>query len=259
MSRRERPILFSGSMVRALLAGTKTQTRRVIKGICQAEWNTACQAEDGSWVFWWSLHRDEDPRTRQMRLDSFTKQAYPEGGGFICPYGVPGDRLWVRETFCYVDPAAAHPYGGWELYDPQKPTRTVAHREGCWDDWPKSHPATVSPWKPSIHMPRWASRIELEITGVRVERLQDISEEDARAEGVEMATVNAASPLHSEIKFITPGVPMVSAAGDKDDYAPAHNSAREAFACLWDSINGKKHPWESNPWVWVIEFERIRP
>jgi hypothetical protein len=107
-------------------------------------------------------------------------------------------------------------------------------------------------------MPRLASRITLEIKDVRVERVQDISEAEAMSEGIMMSTVPSSPPLHSLVKYIAPGVTMTNQSGEKDDYAPAHNSARKAYECLWDSINAKRgYGWDENPWVWVIEFERV--
>lgn len=156
---KERPILFSGPMVRAIREARKTQTRRVVKEI--------------------------DP-------DEFVSSNEADNLALCCPYGAVGDRLWVRETWqgnqgdirYGADGDSLHGYNG---------------------------------WRPSIFMPRWASRITLEVTGVRVERVQEISEEDAQAEGV------------------------------------AH---RCDYKVVWDAINGKKYPWSSNPWVWVIEFKR---
>lgn len=193
---KERPILFSGAMVRAILEGRKTQTRRVIPND------------------WWRCLDPDDEDDRAA--------AIPQ-----CPYGVPGDRLWVRETW-------------WQI--PEPTARQL--RDGA-DTWPKvAYAADESDvereenrefgWKlrPSIFMPRQFSRLTLEITSVRVERVQDISEGDASAEGV---YVGAEEPR------ATSGY-----------YGP-----RNAYKHLWDSINAKRgHSWESNPWVWVLEFRR---
>lgn len=185
----ERPILFSGAMVRAILAGTKSQTRRVVKGIA-LEW---------------------------LRPDGFTPEfaAAPENG--LCPYGAPGDRLWVREAFIH-EPADYC----WEasVSIPCQPASTVYRA-----DFPDSRPGEG--WKPSIHMPRNLSRITLEITGVRVERLQDISEADAIAEGIERPA---------------DGIPICN--------------ARQWYQVLWGQINGPDS-WGANPWVWCISFRRI--
>jgi len=145
-----------------------------------------------------------------------------------CSFGKPGDRLWVRET--------------WARYqnDPDI--------EGLKDYFPVIYKASYEdpddfegPWKPSIHMPRAASRLTLEITEVRVERLQDISTEDSIAEGL--------------IKLPASGRYVLQKG---EQYAGlASNDPREVFARLWDSINAKKHPWDSNPWVWVISFRRV--
>ena len=165
---RERPILFSGAMVRAILDGTKTQTRRVMKPprLSARDWQTG---------------------------DS----------NIACPYGEAGDRLWVRETW-------VNHFGH------------ILHRA---DFEPGSFEYGAKGWKPSIHMPRAHSRLSLDITGVRVERLQDISAADKEAEGLPAA----------------------------EGYGPA------AFADLWDQINAKRgYSWASNPWVWVVSFARVR-
>lgn len=182
---RERPMLFSAPMVRAILEGRKTQTRRVVKpqptGALAARGRTAC------------------------------------------PCGQPGDRLWVRETHAVYQAHGQHredgerwgPWGGLPTTVSPDRTQVVYYREG----FDRCDPGR---WRPSIHMPRWASRITLEVTGVRAERLHDITEADAVAEGA-------------------------STAGP---FAVYH------FMDLWTSINGAES-WNGNPWVWVIEFKRL--
>lgn len=182
---KERPILFSGEMVRAILEGRKTQTRRVVK----------MPPFDSS---------DET-------LGSYLI-AHMDG----CPYGQVGDRLWVRETWAYC------PY------------------RNCFFYRADNFPEDKFKWKPSIHMIRAASRITLEITGIRVERLQDISEEDAIAEGIQK------NPVQFDTRLNYPA--GSSAAG-------WHNP-KNSFRSLWRSINGKDS-WELNPCVWVIEFKQI--
>lgn len=156
-------------------------------------------------------------------------------GDYInCPLGKPGDQLWVRETFGKYRAA---------------PSGFVYRADG---ELPCGDPER---WTPSIHMPRWASRINLLITGVRVERLQDISEQDAMAEGI------TAKEVIIETRYEGGGHVEITAerfffvGGDDEGY----ESAGEAFAELWDSIYGKKEGenWQANPWVWVIEFERM--
>jgi hypothetical protein len=191
---KERPILFSGPMVRALLAGTKTQTRRIVK------------ARDLEWMDVHQGLREPDNAER-------------------CPYGQPGgDRLYVRETW-----AAPHAYD-------HLPPRLIPQDS-------RIHYAATEDrggllWRPSIHMPRWASRITLEVTGVRVERLQDINEADARAEGItDGGCLNCGEPE-----------PCNCAAPQPD--------ARDAFVHLWMSINGPDS-WAANPLVWVVEFKPV--
>lgn len=194
---KERPILFSGPMVRAVLDGKKTQTRRVVK----PEVTTA------------------------MAL------GHIESEWEACPYArQPGERLWVRETWALEDCGADGKRVIWQ-----------ADRAAAWvmpgDKLGEVFylPSDYHPprWRPSIHMPRWASRLTLEVTEVRVQRLQDISEEDARAEGVEAAPFcKVGRP---------PGMEHI-----------------EAFEDLWQAINGERPgcSWEANPWVWAVTFQR---
>ncbi len=146
--------------------------------------------------------------------------------GFKCPYGVPGDSLWVRETFGY---------------DPYRNDKLV-YRAGL-----KIDPDYPIKWKPSIHMPRKYSRITLEILDIHVERVQDISHEDIVDEGI---------PLYVDNKTlrITPQTQRFLPTSTQNIIIKEH---RKKFIKLWDSINGKKYPWNSNPWVWVIEFEEV--
>jgi hypothetical protein len=195
---KERPILFSAPMVRALLDGRKTQTRRIVKN---SKWET------------------ENPECGVNRPP--------------CPYGVAGDRLWVRETWAP------------EQYDVRAETPSAieesSRRPAYRADY-NGQPAYV--WKPSIHMPRWASRINLEIASVRVERLQDISEADAIAEGVKRAGECGNGPIYH---------PSDSHVG-----TPTCNPIY-AYGQLWEQINGREGPnsWAANPWVWIVEFRSI--
>ena len=216
---KERPILFSAPMVRALLAGTKSQTRRIVKprpseDIClpinAGLYHPTCV----------DRHGEEYPGTEVFG-------AWSDCGAWVvkCPYGQPGDRLWVRESF---QPLFAE---GFEHGDGLTDWGTgagYAIRYVATDgatEWIDGDDEITSRCKPSIHMPRWASRLTLEITGVRVERLQSISQEDAVAEGVTDWMVGPTSP--------------------RDDYRG-----------LWESINGPGS-WELNPWVWVVSFRRL--
>jgi hypothetical protein len=188
-------------MVRAVLAGTKTQTRRLVK----PQPNSGPNGEMVDLGNGWGL------------LDGVLS------GLWFCPYGRSGDRLWVRETWshdaesleqcrsAHEDIMAGHDGMG---YGPYYRATEIA-------------PDTLR-WRPAIHMPRWASRITLGLTDVRVERLQEVSDEDAFAEGIQTAVD----------------------LGQRDD-----GTARGAFRVLWDSINAKRAPWASNPWVWVLSFK----
>lgn len=202
---KERPILFSGEMVRAILDGRKGQTRRVIKP------QPTIPEEFLSWCRWadeWATTDTRMPEEERTVIDEWT-----------CPYGKPGDRLWVRETWAPIPESRPSGYfSNPELID-----------KNFWYRASDSLPTWGGKWKPSIHMPRAASRITLEVTDVRVERVQHISEADAAAEGVD-------------------AIPS----------APAALTHRTSFAKLWDTINSKRgHPWSNNDWVWAVSFKRI--
>ncbi|EBD6536569.1 hypothetical protein B8W18_06865 [Salmonella enterica] len=197
----ERGMIFNAEMVRAILDGRKTQTRRPIKWK-QTRFTEIAERDDGSLWPW-----AEDC----------------ERGGdiwFACPYGEIGDRIWVRETF--------------RVHSRATDVATLVYRASVRNSWTEqthrvpvavcNTPATPEKWTPSIHMPRWASRITLEITGVRVERLNSITESDAEAEGV------------TDTGF---GDLLV-----------------DGYRYLWKYIYGEES-WAANPWVWVIEFKRV--
>ncbi|HCI5578345.1 TPA: morphogenetic protein [Klebsiella pneumoniae] len=190
----ERGMIFNGEMVRALLSGRKTQTRRIVKGTDGAvkfckEWDI-----NGKEVFVVLGEKDHTGMN-------------PVLGAISCPFGGVGDRIWVRET--------------WARYNIDQNSHDIAYRATTPADWPEE-----GRWRPSIHMPRWASRILLEITDVRVERLKSISDGDAIREGCSTADMKS---------------------GD---------CVADVFARLWASIYGSDS-WNANPWVWVIEFKRV--
>ncbi len=204
----ERGMIFNGEMVRAILDGRKTQTRRIIKDCTVGR----------------------DPISKFIQIGKKFIGCYPEDVPELirecCPYGVPGDRIWVRETWAEAGASAPD----LKLYRANYPAHVPTHYENV-------PPAEDVRWTPSIHMPRWASRILLEITDVRVEQLKSISEEEARSEGV-------AQLREGFWKHYQPG------------WTQHQLSARGSFATLWESIYGFGE-WDRNPWVWVIEFKRI--
>lgn len=211
----EHPIIFSGPMVRAILEGRKTQTRRVIKPQ-PTEWvNDECH------------YVNPVPCVRNKRFSGLL-DCIP------CPYGIPGEKLWVRESWAFKDKAG-------ELIVPVYRADGEEVEDGDGSRF-------IPRWIPSIHMTRKASRIDLEITRVRVERLHDISDEDAKAEGSEALRWG---DLHQ--------MPM-SLAMSYGGILPGNPKYRFGFYNLWESINAKScYSWDADPWVWVIEFKRIKP
>ncbi|MDS7875041.1 morphogenetic protein [Klebsiella pasteurii] len=192
---KERGMIFNGEMVRAILDGRKTQTRRPVKFPVHDK-NFGCELSGNELA-------------GELSAGNYQNSAF----------GKPGDRIWVRETFCPVDDTQ---YGGEKWVDYRATPKFEASHPAGWDCAPND--AEALKWHPSIHMPRWASRILLEITDVRVERLRSMSQDDARAEGV----IAASGPMEAGL----------------------------AFRELWDSIYGEES-WKANPWVWVIEFKRV--
>lgn len=220
----------SGEMVRAILDGRKTQTRRVVKSDCM----DIGEKDDGTrWP--WREHAD--------------------GGDYwySCPFGVVGDCIWVRETWQAIhDSVDEFGYVEERTYAPSIPKEMDRYWHTVYAEYfgDESRENRGFPWRPAIHMPRWSSRITLEITGVRVERLQDISEEDAESEGVEHANFTGFGG--------EPGVPNYP---EPDVYRGTKEQCwtecpSEAFQHLWQSIYGEGS-WQANPWVWVIEFKRV--
>lgn len=228
---KERPILMSAPMIRALLAGTKTQTRRVMKRQKQHDFTdyTLFGQQGHSTDSWKAIEHAPD---------------WPDGkeDQCVCPYASRrGDRLWVRESWMPDAPrngewadTAFYGCGMSPLSDIPECYRHPWHclYRATWES------CALVGWKPSIHMPRWASRILLEVTELRVQRLQDISEEDARAEGCAPAWLDADD--------------------NETVHAHAQPTYRQGYARLWRDIHGAGS-WEANPWVWVVEFKRIQP
>lgn len=231
---KEHPILFTGLMVRAILEGRKTQTRRPIK------------APKGLTIG--SYQRDGEPRS--VELVAVDEDGDPADVEIKRPFAV-GDRLWVRETWaaysriesdCGVEWEEVDDTNWQKYLDENPPPIAVYRADG------KSDPDR---WRPSIHMPRWASRITLEVTGIRPERVKSIPQSDALAEGIE----------YRPAKGMSPG-------GSGTFHVGAHfaSTAKGAFACLWDSIYGEgPHAddgplaWQHNPWTWATTFKVVTP
>lgn len=227
---KERPILFSAPMVRAILEGRKTQTRRAIRKqfAPDAEPAEVAATSPEGW-----------------QISGHSGLWWDDAGACIddairCPYGQPGDRLWVRET--WQGPLLESEEQEDEFRqspDIYKKPGFCAYRATDTLDAIDADGRELG-WRPSIHMPRWASRILLEVTGVRVERLQDISEADAVAEGCQAIQ----GCEWRTFKEADAGIPMHK------------HTAIDAYSALWDALNGDGS-WDANPWVWVIEFKRV--
>jgi hypothetical protein len=229
---KERPILFSGAMVRALLDGRKTQTRRIVKP--QPDFETARNALGGD-TSRATVAYDGTMGGIGLKRGTAIGYVFPN---IHCPHGKPGDRLWVRET--WAQPTTLDP--GPTVYRADYPACVPAGFESV-------PPAESITWKPSIHMPRALSRITLEVTGVRVERLQSISEADAIAEGVDRLAPYSIYWRDYQTHTFGPNC---------DDYTCL--DAHESYRSLWDSLNAARgYGWDVNPWVWVVEFKRIKP
>jgi len=238
----ERGMIFNGEMVRAILDGRKTQTRRIMKVQPRPHdhqsYNVTWKNEPPAY---YSLHDTEGVEW----ACKFCGDGVGMDGRSIyrCPFGKVGDRIWVRETSgLQVRRDALGGTGEFRVYRASAPD-AVRYTTAEGKDVPIK-------WIPSIHMPRWASRILLEITDVRVERLNDISEEDAEAEGLESTNFTGFGD--------EPGMPNVH---EPDVYRGTKEHGwtecpSEAFQHLWESIYGNSS-WQANPWVWVIEFKRI--
>jgi len=227
-------------MVRALLSGAKTQTRRVVKQqpkhwshYIMPMWGTSPDGFEFGDKWTW---REAGPD-------------YPDSDDDdrLCPHGVPRDRLWVRETWRTWE----RPEDGVDgvLYRADGAFRRIEATREAADDWVVAHDNNKhgNTWRPSIFMPGWASRITLEITDVRVERLHDISAADARSEGVGTGRIPADEHGPERIGFMF---------GPDDGCSVLSPTEVGAFKKGWQEINGDES-WSANPWVWVISFERL--
>ncbi len=217
---KETPLLFKTEMILALLGGTKTQTRRLMKPQPDSTWPHS----DGGEPYW---------HIGGCRLSTSSNP-------LVCPFGKPGDRIWAKETHQLVRPTivCGGSVSAVELWPGRMPK---AHPGQDWMMWTAAgsdetslpiRDRLVKKWRPSIFMPRWASRISLEITEVRAQRLQDITPDEASAEGI-------AYPDHVDVRRVE-RCPLV-----------------DGYAALWDSINGKG-AWDLNPWVWCLSFKVMK-
>lgn len=212
---KEHPILMSGPLVRATLSGLKTQTRRLFK------------------VRGCGTSRPVTLPTERVHYDG--QAALYSSGDYVsppypCPFGAVGDHLWIRETWTEAEGILYYRATDREINEDER-------LDGMC-------------WRPSIHMPRRASRLTLEVTAIRVERLQDISEEDAQAEGIEQW--KSSDPAYTWV-----GGPEKR--GQRSAAVYCHKTARDAFATLWDSLAPAAAKWADNPWVWAIGYQKVSP
>jgi hypothetical protein len=222
---KERPILFSSPMVQALLAGTKTMTRRTT-GLDKVNENP------NDWRFT-GMYIEGANTDKPVLLASFQSLVSVQDVKFIkCPYGEVGDLLWVREKFNYRFEDKTQPAYAADMNDATQ---------------------GIIKWKPSIHMPKAAARIWLEITNVRFERLMDITEKDAVAEGIENLLDNMPDTEPTFRNYMHH--PPIKEAAQRA-WEVCADSAEHSFETLWHSINGEES-WNANPWVWVVEFKKV--
>ena len=232
-SKKERPILFNSEMVRAILEGRKTQTRRIAKIYDPKEYPNLKGVEVVNFrkkSYFWNCHK-----------------SHPDHISNACPHGIFGDRLWVRETWDFLPNS-----------NPREPGKPLFGDIIYWADGEiKSYqvPDSFNPMlygcerrRPSIYMPRWASRINLEVIGIRVEQLNVVSVVDAIAEGVEY---QGTEEFGRVFKCYTSKYNGGDWYPEGKDQAPLFS-----YQSLWESINGIGS-WDANPWVWVIEFRRL--
>ena len=255
---KDRPILFNGEMVRAILDGRKMQTRRVIRSPGNSkhidrllgEWGLSAppyQYDGSAWMpgeqLPWNWTGSKPPKIGdwiwELQCDVDDHETTP----IRCPYGAPRDHLWVRETWSYITLSEGEYTGAPDQRRRSKdnvPVAMLYRADAERDGWERE-----APWSPSIFMPRWASRITLEVTDVRVERVQEIAPADCEAEGITCET--KATPAN--------GLPYYEC---RNGDGLIYGDARSAFAGRWDSINAKRgYDWRTNPWVWVVTFERV--
>jgi hypothetical protein len=234
---RERPIIFTAESVRAILDGTKTQTRRVMREPWKVQLPHPVhgdgpfrdtRANAGIYI----AHHNRYGAVSVEASNGRLLGVKPAEFEWVCPYGQVGDHLWVRET--WVE------WGGELVYlekSLDKHGNEDADSKRCRLDYGVT-------WKSPMFMPRWASRITLEIVNIKVQRVQDISDDDAMAEGV--------YEWYKQVQLPHEGWSY---------WSPVHGSgAAQKFGELWDSINARRgYPWDSNCWVWAIEFRRVTP
>ncbi|MDQ1226500.1 hypothetical protein QE443_002661 [Pantoea ananatis] len=236
---KERPILLNAEMVRAVLDGRKTQTRRGMK--VQPD-----SSRYGLRFITESFNNRETGKYFWSQSDGCGINK-PRSKPFSCPFGAVGDRLWVRETFMDLKGTGIESTTGqFEGFAYRADTPSGSYGDMARKDYGLK-------WTPSLHMPRKASRITLEITGVRVERLQDINHEDSYAEGIHTEVFDQTVVAKN---YCEPDAFFQFWSEGMDHFVEMDELYRKSFGSLWSSIYGEES-WQANPWVWVIEFKKI--
>jgi hypothetical protein len=253
MAMAERPILFSAPMICAILADLKSQTRRVLNPqpsayVTPPPKHKPKRAHAYFDAYCGQRKTAENPRGMSDRWCWWTNDDRQGADWIRCPYGAPGDRLWVRETHAVFQVPGDCAAVAYRATCPDDPAFDYVHGDGS------IMSLRVAKWTPAIHMPRWASRLTLEVTSVRAQRLHDISEDDARAEGVALPV----EPVPEQPGKVQPLFQLTHAPLMEAGIRPSRrNMYRWAYSCLWEEINGKRAPWARNDWVWVIGFKRV--
>jgi hypothetical protein len=240
-----RPIIFTDHSVEGILAGRKTQTRRVIKPQPSDEWHPeVCQYAPTR------VNRQGEEYPGEEVFG-----AADEDEGRVSSYGRPGDRLWVREAWRTFEDSTM--LDG-VLFRTDKEFVPIENCPRAADLWVVAHNNGIhgTKWRSPMFMPRWASRIKLEVTEIRVQRVQDISEEDARAEGVQPSSMTEEDIADMQISDYSPQLKKLSQL-----LGPGSFSHKFTYQTLWDEINSKRgkgeFAWKKNPWVWAITFRRL--
>ncbi len=255
---KERPILFKGAMVQAILDGRKTQTRRPVTpqppAAAVKPW-CIVRSSDSSWTGTWGWTDSVGAEPPRYVVD-----------GVRCPLGVAGEQLWVREAFQVFERTSLEQGEEWSQVTKRLRTDIDEPPSARW--WRLAYRADGEledvTWRPSIHMPRWASRIQLEMEWIRAQRLHDITDEEAIAEGIAPLFTDEEMKARPELEscrgmwrnYLWHGCARGKVMDQWAYQSSGYLSARDSFSSLWESVYGAGS-WVQNPWVWVVNFKRV--